>query len=177
MQTAAPELAGHLRAIRYSSSLIVNLAYSQIRAPKVPAGFGVLIPRRENRRARAITFVHQKFTHRAIEGGALLRVFLGGTSDEGILQSNDAAITAIVRKELQEVLHVFEEPSLVRIFRWPKAMAQYGVDHRKRVELIEVAAASIPSLALAGNAYHGIGIPDCIRSGRAAARRLLECKK
>jgi oxygen-dependent protoporphyrinogen oxidase len=176
LQSAAPEIAGQLKAIRYSSSVIVQFAYAHTRAPRLPQGFGVLVPKTENRRVRAYTFVHEKFDGRVPSGGALVRMFLGGTADEAVLRLSDEEILNIAKRELLEVLSVREEPAAMRVFRWPMALAQYEVGHLRRVEIIRRTLEEIPMLALAGNAYGGIGVPDCIRSGREAARKVLTKK-
>lgn len=175
LQTATPEIAGQLQAIRYSSSLIVQFAFAQSRAPRLPEGFGILVPRTENKRVRAITFVHEKFDGR-VPGGALLRMFLGGTVDEAVLRLSDEEISTLVKRELLAILQIREEPVAMRVYRWPQAMAQYEVGHLTRVQVIERRLREMPTLALAGNAYGGIGVPDCIRSGREAARKMLAKK-
>jgi oxygen-dependent protoporphyrinogen oxidase len=174
LQSAAPEIAGQLSAIRYSSSVIVQLAYAHTRAPKLPQGFGVLVPCSENKRVRAVTFVHEKFEGRVPTGAALLRMFLGGTADEAVLRMSDEEIVATAKKELLDILQVREEPVAMRVFRWPTAMAQYEVGHLTRVEIVRRKLEELPTLALAGNAYAGIGVPDCIRSGRDAAKKILQ---
>jgi oxygen-dependent protoporphyrinogen oxidase len=176
LQSTAAEIAGQLKAIRYSSTVIVQFAYAHTRAPKLPPGFGVLVPRTENRRVRAITFVHEKFDARVAAGGALIRMFLGGTADEAILRVGDNEIFATAKRELLEILSIREEPVAMRVFRWPVAMAQYEVGHLTRLEVIRRQLGGMPTLALAGNAYGGIGVPDCIRSGREAARKILAKK-
>jgi protoporphyrinogen/coproporphyrinogen III oxidase len=176
MQAAAPDIAGQLQAVCYGSSLIVQFAFAQSRAPGLPQGFGVLVPRTENKRVRAITFVHEKFDGRVPGGGALLRMFLGGTADQAVLQATDEEIIALVKQELLAILNIREESVATRIFRWPQAMAQYEVGHLTRVQVIERRLRDMPTLALAGNAYNGIGVPDCIRSGREAAQKLLPKK-
>jgi oxygen-dependent protoporphyrinogen oxidase len=176
MQKALPDVAGQLQAIRYSSSMIVQLAYAQSRAPRLPQGFGVLVPRGENKRVRAITFVHEKFDGRVPAGGALLRMFLGGMADQAILSASDEEIITLVKNELLEILNIREVPVATRVSRWPTAMAQYEVGHLARVGVIERGLSAIPTLAVAGNAYAGIGVPDCIRSGREAARKLVAKK-
>jgi protoporphyrinogen/coproporphyrinogen III oxidase len=176
LQPTAPEIAGQLKAIRYNSTVIVQFAYAHARAPKLPPGFGVLVPRTENRRVRAITFVHEKFEGRVPDGGALIRMFLGGTADEAVLRMTDEEIAATGKRELLEVLNIREEPVAMRLFRWPVAMAQYEVGHLRRLEVMRRQLERLPTLALAGNAYGGIGVPDCIRSGREAARKILAKK-
>ncbi len=170
---AAPQLASDLGAIRYSSSLIAVSGYDGKVRAALPPGFGFLVPRKENRRIVAATFVHNKFAHRAPEDRALVRCFLGGTRDEDALQLSDDEIKLTVRQELKELLGSAAEPVFVRTYKWKNAMAQYGVGHGARVARIRNLVAAMPGLALAGNAYSGIGIPDCVRSGREAATKVM----
>jgi len=168
-----PQVSSELDQIRYSSSVTVTLSYEEKTRASLPPGFGFLVPRTENQRILACTFVHNKFSNRAPEDRALIRCFLGGTRDEEILQLPDAEITATVRRELEEILGITSEPMFVKIYKWPKAMAQYTVGHKTRVERIRRITSAAPGLALAGNAYGGIGIPDCVRSGSEAATKIL----
>ena len=173
MQTAAPELARLLLEIPYSSSITVAMGFKLENLVSLPSGFGFLVPRSEGKRTMAATFVHQKFAHRTSSEMGLVRCFLGGT-DEPATRLDDNAIQQIVREELREILGLRTNPEFVRVFRWPKAMAQYTVGHQEQMERIQSLASRLPQFALAGNAYSGIGIPDCIRSGQAAARHILE---
>jgi protoporphyrinogen/coproporphyrinogen III oxidase len=170
--TSAP-LASELKAIPYSSSMTVALGFDKDVRAALPAGFGFLVPRSEGKRMLAATFVHNKFPHRAPEDRALIRCFLGGSRDEQILQLPDDEILGIVREELRQVLGLGAEPLFSRVYRWRGAMAQYTVGHLERLQRIESLLKQLPGLALAGNAYHGIGVPDCVRSGEAAAQQVL----
>jgi oxygen-dependent protoporphyrinogen oxidase len=127
----------------------------------------------------ACTFVHRKFLGRTPPGKVVLRAFLGGMRNEDLLAETDDAIVATVRRELREilggnVLGVLVEPEHVQVTRWRRAMAQYAVGHQERMKRIAARVATLPGLRLAGNAYEGIGIPDCIRMGRRAAKELVE---
>jgi protoporphyrinogen/coproporphyrinogen III oxidase len=168
-----PQVSSELDQVRYSSSVIVTLAYDEKTRASLLPGFGFLVPRTEDKRIIACTFVHNKFPNRAPDDRALIRCFLGGTRDEGVLQSPDTEIIAAVRRELEEILGITAEPTFVKIYKWPKAMAQYSVGHKTRVERIRKIISSSPGLALAGNAYSGIGVPDCVRSGSEAATKVL----
>ena len=141
--------------------------------PRLPPGFGFLVPRREGKRLLAATFVHNKFPHRAPPDRALLRCFLGGSRDEQVLQLSDEKILDIVREELRQILGVRADPLFTRLYRWKGAMAQYTVGHLERMQRIDGLLKQLPGLALAGNGYRGIGVPDCIRSGEAAVQQLL----
>lgn len=172
LQASSPDLAQHLREIPYSSSVTVAMGFDQAHL-SLPPGFGFLVPRSEGKNIMAVTFVHQKFPRRAPDGMALLRCFLGGSHNDRVLAMDDDAIQKIVREELRQILHVDAEPVFTRVFKWKNAMAQYTVGHAQRVETIQRLSAQLPSFALAGNAYSGIGIPDCIRSGQNAAQQVL----
>jgi protoporphyrinogen/coproporphyrinogen III oxidase len=173
LRNPIPQISSELEQIRYSSSITVALAYDDKTRASLPAGFGFLVPRTEGRRILACTFVHNKFPHRAPEDRALIRCFLGGSRDEQILEMPDADVTSIIRRELHEILGITAVPEFVRIFKWPHAMAQYTVGHKARVDRIRQIVSSTLGLALAGNAYSGIGVPDCIRSGSEAATKVL----
>jgi oxygen-dependent protoporphyrinogen oxidase len=157
-----------LGEISYSSAVTAVLAYRDSEIA-LPPGFGFLVPRSQAKRMMACTFVHNKFENRTPEDTALLRVFLGGTRDAEVLDLSNAEILEVVRRELREILNVTAEPRFAHVFRWHRAMAQYEVGHLLRIARLEMHMQRFPGLHLAGNAYHGIGIPDCVRLGRAAA--------
>ncbi len=169
LEISSPDLSALLRTIPYSSSVTVALGFGKEVRSSLPPGFGFLVPRSEGKRMLATTFVHNKFPHRTPEDRALLRCFLGGSRDEQVLQLSDQEILVIVREELREVLGLTVEPLFTRVYRWKGAMAQYTVGHLERIERIEKLRKQLPGLALAGNGYRGIGIPDCVRSGEEAA--------
>jgi oxygen-dependent protoporphyrinogen oxidase len=132
-----------------------------------------LVPRAENRGILAATFVHNKFPHRAPEDRALIRCFLGGTRDDAVLQVPESEIQSLVRRELEQILGIHADPLFVRIHKWNRSMAQYNVGHSARIARVREILARTPGLALAGNAYGGIGVPDCVRSGSEAAEKIL----
>jgi oxygen-dependent protoporphyrinogen oxidase len=171
-------LSEELAAIPYSSSITVNLIYDESRLGKLPDGFGFLVPASEKRAMLACTFVHRKFLGRTPPGKAVLRAFLGGMKNEALLAESDEALVGTVRRELTEILGknvigLGIEPEHAQVSRWRRAMAQYAVGHQQRIERIGARVAKLPGLRLAGNAYDGIGIPDCIRLGRKAAKELV----
>jgi oxygen-dependent protoporphyrinogen oxidase len=168
------ELASELNAIRYSSSVTVALGYDQKTRAALPAGFGFLVPRSENHRLLAATFVQNKFPNRVPENLALIRCFLGGSRDEDILQCSDDELQNLIQREIPQILGFTAEPTFIRIYRWKRAMAQYTVGHGARVARIKDLITSRPGLAIAGNAYGGIGVPDCVRSGSEAAAKIMQ---
>jgi len=166
LQAFDASLAHELNAIPYASSVNVNLAYRH--APALPAGHGFLAAAGA-RPLLACTFAHQKFAGRAPAGGALLRWFFSDAAADW----SDAETVAAARKAALEMLGIAVPPDFAWARRCARAMPQYVVGHRARVAAIQVAVARHSGLALAGNAYAGVGVPDCIASGRAAARTAL----
>ena len=168
------DMAEDLLGVTYGSSVTVTMGYHMDQLKPLPPGFGFLVPRSEGRRMLACTFVHNKFPHRAPADKGMLRCFLGGARDEGVLNLTDDEILDTVRKELQEIVKLKAPPMFDRIYRWRGAMAQYESGHIARVARIEKRLKDIPGLEIAGNAYHGIGVPDCIREGMNAANSVVQ---
>jgi oxygen-dependent protoporphyrinogen oxidase len=162
-------LAELLGSVPYSSSMTVALGFDAKDFAQAPEGHGFLVPKKERQRLMACTWVGMKFPYRVPEGKIVARCFLGGMEDAEVLAESDEAVSAIVTRELEEIAGVRAHPKFVRIARWPRSMAQYTVGHPQRLAEMEARAAAIPGLHLAGNAYEGIGIPDCIRMGKRAA--------
>ncbi len=181
LESVNAELADLLRGIPYNSSLTLSLGFSrtgllacrgedqagQARRP-VLQGFGFLVPKRERKYVAACTCVGTKFNHRVPDDIVLLRCFMGGDA----LKESDETLVQIARQELQSILRIEAEPAFQSVSRWPNAMAQYTVGHEQRVQRIESILNGIPGLHLAGNAYYGIGIPDCIKMGKEAAAKI-----
>jgi protoporphyrinogen/coproporphyrinogen III oxidase len=168
----APDLAAELRPIEYVSTATVTLAFRESDLPQPLDGYGYVIPRRERRKALACTWTSTKFPHRAPDDYALLRVFIGRAGQDDEISWDDASLLNVAREELSLTLGITADPILTRIYRWEKAMPQYNLGHPERLQQIERFLSAYPGLALAGNAYQGIGIPDCIHSGEMAAQKI-----
>ncbi len=165
-------IAAVLGSIGYSSSMTIALGFDRNAVREQMRGFGFLVPKRERRKLLAATWVGNKFPNRVPESLAVLRCFLGGTGGEATLTETNDAVLAGVREELREMAAITAEPLFSRVYRWPRSMAQYTVGHGERIRELEARLRSIPGLLVAGNAYHGIGVPDCIRMGKEAAEQI-----
>jgi len=164
-----PRLTAALAAIEYAGSAIVSLGFTRGGVAHPLDAAGLVIPRREGRRILAVSFSSAKFPGRAPEGHVLLRTFVGGALDPEAASWDDERLLARVLAELRPLLGVTGEPRLVQIDRWHGAMPQYTVGHVDRVSRIRDLVAAHRGLAIAGAAYEGVGIPQVIASGRAAA--------
>jgi oxygen-dependent protoporphyrinogen oxidase len=170
----APKAAKVLRRISYASAATVNLAFRESDFGRRPEAFGFVVPSCERRRIIAGSFSSFKFEGRAPRGAILIRAFVGGMMQRAMMQLSDDEIVAAVRDEFRALLGVEAAPQFAEIRRWPDSMPQYEVGHLDRVAEIERIVAAVPSFALAGAAYRGVGIPDCVRSGDQAADATFE---
>src|SRR5262249_53603835 len=150
-----------------------NLAFRRDQIPHPLNGFGFVVPHRENRKIIACSFSSVKYAGRAPSGHVLLRAFVGGSLQEELFSLDDNEMEQVVRRELAAFLGIQAAPLFVHIARYPQSMPQYRVGHLRLIETIEERVARYPGLALAGNAYRGVGIADCVRSGEAAAESVL----
>ncbi|HEV7682454.1 MAG TPA: protoporphyrinogen oxidase [Pyrinomonadaceae bacterium] len=164
-----PQLATELSEIPYASSVTVNLAYQREDVPHPLDGFGFVVPFIEKRSLMACTFSSVKFSGRAPQGQVLLRAFVGGALQPELVELSEAELVARVRADLRSLLGIERAPLFAEVKKWERSMPQYHVGHLERVKRIEARLASLPGIVLAGNAYSGLGIPDCIRSGERAA--------
>lgn len=162
------ELAGQHEEIPYGSSAIVTLAYRAVDVARPLDGYGYVIPRSEGSDVLACTWTSSKWPGRAPADRVLVRVYAGRHGQRDVTSETDDALLALARDEVARV-GVRAEPVLGRIHRWPRGMPQYVLGHPDRVARIEEIAAEWAGLAVAGAAYSGVGIPDCIRSGEEAA--------
>lgn len=176
--------------VPYVSTVSVALAWPRTAIPHPLTGTGFVVARRPSTgsgrsraqsrgrhsdvRITACTWVSSKWEHRAPEGSALLRVFLGGAHDPDVVSLDDAALVAAARSDLARVLGITAEPSLARVYRWPNAGAQHIVGHRSRVETIEQRLAAHGGLFVAGSGFRSVGIPDCVADARRVAAEAAE---
>ncbi|MBI5595466.1 MAG: protoporphyrinogen oxidase [Elusimicrobia bacterium] len=167
-------LDNELARIDFVSTATLSMAYPAGAWKGKLKGFGFVVDRREARAVVAGTYSSSKFPGRSRDGSELLRIFLGGAGREEAVAWNDEKVVAAVRADLRRILGADPEPTTARVYRWPASNPQYNVGHQERVARLEALAAAQPGLILAGSSYKGVGIPDCVRSGREAAKRVID---
>jgi oxygen-dependent protoporphyrinogen oxidase len=183
LEPHAPDAAGLTRTVEYASVAVVTLAYRR-EALRLPAGTGFLVPRGtpspvgntgdEDLLLTAGTFLDAKWPHLRRDDTVLLRASAGRFGDRRPERLDDRQLADRLSAELAAILGLVDPPLATLVTRWPRAFPQYRVGHLLRVSGIESAVRRLPAIALAGAAYHGVGIPACVASGRAAARSVLE---
>ncbi len=172
LENSAPELAASLGDIPYSSAILVTLLFpaTQVRHPL--DGFGYLVPRSERRIVAAATWINTKFPGRIAPGLVALRGFIVGDDAERLVQTSDLELVGLVREEFKRSMGIEVAPRAFMVARWPESMPQYVVGHSDRIKRIEESRSLYPGLYLVGNAYDGVGIPDCVRRARQAAQAI-----
>jgi oxygen-dependent protoporphyrinogen oxidase len=170
---ADAELSARLASIEHSGTAIVSVAYRREQVGHKLDGMGVVVPAVERSPILACSFSSHKYTHRAPEGTVLLRVFAGGARCPELAEMEDERLSRLLLEELSRLLDIRGAPIYRAVAHWPRTMPQYHVGHKRLVEWIEDRVRQHPGLELAGNAYHGVGIPHCIHGGEQAAERAL----
>lgn len=167
------QLSEALRGIPHASVATIALAYRQLDVSGTGGRSGYLTPRSEGRPVRACTIVSEKWADRVPDDMVLFRLSIGGAGQDDTLDPEDSSLERIARTELADLFGITAPPVLARVFRWPEAMPQYVLGHRERVASIERRLAERwPGFALAGNAFHGVGLSDSFESGERAAERI-----
>lgn len=172
-----PILAQAHAAIPYASTATISLAYADSDLLRPLDGYGYVIPRVEDTDVLACTWTSSKWEGRAPAGYALIRIYVGRYGRRDVLQDGDGELVALARAELKETLGITASPRFHRLYRWPNGMPQYTLGHLDRLDQIETRLRHNPGLFLAGAAYRGVGIPDCIHSGEQAAQAALSVAK
>jgi oxygen-dependent protoporphyrinogen oxidase len=166
-------IAEQLRGIEYASCAVVSLAYRRDQIGHPLNAFGFVVPLAEGRHILSCSFSSLKYEGRAPEGTVLLRVFIGGACQSGLMRLPNPQLIDLAKLELATLLDIRGEPLLRHVTRQSHAMPQYHVGHCERIATIERRLEQFPSLAIAGNSLKGVGVPGCIESGEAAAQRIV----
>jgi len=171
------DLSASLEEIENSSAIVINFLFEQDDLPDDLEGFGFVVPEIEQRSILACSFISAKFVNRAPKGTVSMRVFLGGSLNHDLMLLDDDHLVSMSLHELQSYLQTKAEPVQHWLKRWPSSMPQYKVGHGALIDKIRKRMQSYPTLALAGNSYDGVGIPDCIQSGYDAACKIVNSIK
>jgi oxygen-dependent protoporphyrinogen oxidase len=133
-------------------------------------GFGLVVPKSEQRPINAITISSTKFDQRAPAGYVLLRLFFGGSRSPETMTYDDERLLDVVNNELRAILGIEAAPLFQRIFRWNRANPQYDVNHLERISAIE---ANLPQgIYVTGSAFRGVGMPDCVYQAQQTVKTI-----
>ncbi|MDZ4848667.1 MAG: protoporphyrinogen oxidase [Pirellulaceae bacterium] len=171
--SVSPILQNELQSIAYADSAVVAMLVNRNEVDPKLLCFGIVVPQREHRDTLAISFTSEKYPGRTSSDKILLRIFMGGAVRPELMAESDSRLFEKAFHDAQQLIGLRTRPSWCRVIRWPAAMPQYHVGHLDRLARIDTELEAFPNLALAGNAYRGVGIPQCVRSGSQAAERIV----
>lgn len=169
-------LADDLYSIPYSSAITVMVGFRRSDVTHPLNGFGFLVPKGERRQIAACTWINTKFPVRVAADYVVIRAFIVDRDADDLIPASDAEVVETVCHELERLMGVRSPVEFTTVHRWPKSMPQFTVGHAKRTERIEEQIRNHPRLHLVGNAYDGVGIPDCVRLAKAAAERIMRAQ-
>ena len=173
LQTVDVNVASKLAELRTASSVVVAMIIRRQDVTKMAWCFGIVIPQIEKRNALAVSFTGLKYPGRVPDDELLVRVFMGGSQHPEMMNWSDEDLTRTAVHELSDMIGWKGSPLWSRVLRWVAAMPQYDVGHVERIAKIESLLDSVaPTLRVAGAAYSGVGIPQCVRSGRRAIEKI-----
>ena len=137
--------------------------------------FGGLVPSCEKKDVLGILFPAACFDNRAPKEGALFSFFIGGVKRAELTRLTDDELKGLITHEFHAMLKfpIQVQPDMIRIFRHPHAIPQYGLSSGERFATIDQLEARYPGLILAGNMKGGIGMADRIRQATGIAENLL----
>ena len=170
------ELSESLSVIRHVSTATISLGFrkSDLHCPSTFSSTGFLVPFSEKSELLGCTWSSNKIDFRAPDECVLIRAFMGGEANEQLVDYSDDQLVSLARDKLRKSIHLNGTPVIHRIYRWPQGNPQYDVGHLDRLSKIEAITKTIPGFFLTGCSYHGVGIPDCIRQGRAIADQVVD---
>lgn len=168
-----PVISENLEQIPYVSTATISMAFKKSDLKEPLKGFGLVIPRKENRKIMAATWTSNKYAHRAPKDTVLIRCFIGGSYNQELVDLEYEDMIKLVRKELKDIVGIDAEPVLARVFRWKKAMPQYVIGHEQRMKELDEMLRKHPGLYLGGSAYKGVGIPDSVHNGELTAKTIM----
>ncbi len=167
-----PDLSAKLNEVRYSSAALVNMIYHEESTLDLPEGYGFVVPEVEQMHLLACTFTHHKWPDRTPPGKAQVRAYFGGHHNQAVLERSDQELVALARSDLARLTGLEDAPLDTHVSRHWMGLPEYSVGHLGWQQKVEAMAGRHPGLSLAGNAFDGVGVPDCIRRGRECARHI-----
>ncbi|MDW0110788.1 protoporphyrinogen oxidase [Sporosarcina aquimarina] len=164
-----------LGEVKTSSVATIALAFPESAVVQNEQGTGFLVSRSGDYSITACTWVNRKWPTTTPDGKVLLRAFVGRIGEEAIVDLPDDEIEQIVLSDLGKIFEINGKPEFSIVTRWKDDRPQYRVGHKQLIaKAKEELRVRFPNVELAGASYEGVGLPDCIDQGQAAADRVMQ---
>jgi len=168
-----PRLSALLDRIPYAPMAVIALGFKRGAVGHDLDGFGMLVPTRERRELLGALWTSSIFGNRAPQDHVLLRCMAGGTANPDVMTLDDEAMTNLILGELRPLLQIKGAPSMVKIIRHERAIAQYTPGHLARLAEMEELCATHTGLYLTGSSYRGIAVNYCLKEAEITAAEVL----
>lgn len=168
------QLGQLLSTIKYAPLVVVCSSYETKNIKHDLNGFGYLLASDETIPVLGSLWDSSIFANRAPDGKILFRTMLGGARYPNLVSLNDTEISNIVRESFSKILGIKIDPDIEQIFRHEKAIPEYNLGHEKMLFEIEERLKFLPGIFLTGNAYHGVGINDCVLAADKTADKIMD---
>jgi len=160
--------------IYYPPVTSLSLGFSENQFTHPLNGFGMLIPKVEDRYSLGALFPSSIFPERAPGGMVLLTMFIGGSmAPEKALQDEDEMV-ANALNDLHDLLGLDGEPEYKHLSVYPKAIPQYVVGYERFLDRMGQIETDHPGFHFAGHYRDGISVGNSILSGIDTAERIAE---
>jgi oxygen-dependent protoporphyrinogen oxidase len=173
VSSIATRLSESLAAIPYAPIAVVCLGYKSESVKSNLDGFGFLVPSKEKRKILGSIWTSSIFRDRAPNGFVQFRSMVGGDGDHQSAKLSEAELVSLVKSDLNSILGIAGDPTMTKIYRWEKGIPQYHIGHTEILSRIEIELRQLGNIYLAGNAYYGIGLNDCVRQSHRIVAELL----
>lgn len=170
LAAAGPSVAADLAAIGYASTGVVLMVYEQGTQARLPDGTGFVVPRGKAPMTAA-TWLSSKWPSDRFGTRAIVRCYVGAVGEEDVLDAGDDEIVDACARHLAAVVNLPQRPEHSTVVRWPASMPQYEVGHLDRV--VSIRSALPPGIVVVGQAYDGVGVPDCVRAANETAEQVV----
>ena len=169
------DILQEIATIPTTSTVAVSLAYDADQVVQEQNGTGFLVSKKNNYDITACTWTSRKWPTTTLDGKVLLRAFIGRVGEEHFVEYSDEQLVDIAKRDLGKIFTIKGEPDFHIVTRFKKDRPQYRVGHKERVAHARAQLQEhFPMVQLAGASYDGVGLPDCIDQGEAAATRIIQ---
>lgn len=167
-------LAEQLALIPYAPIAVVCLGFDREAVAHPLEGFGFLVPSKEGRDILGSIWTSSIFADRAPDGQVQFRTMLGGDGNHDVVDMTDGELCSRACNDLRNIVGLRADPRVTRVYRWQRGIPQFVIGHRSRMKRIEEELSHLGNIHLAGNAYYGIGLNDCVKQALRVVQELGE---
>jgi oxygen-dependent protoporphyrinogen oxidase len=161
-------VAAVLAGLHYADAVLVTFVARRDQVGHELDGAGFLVPRDQGLLMTACSVSSYKWEHYDDGEHVIMRVSAGRTDDGRWLEMTTDDVVARLLDELRTTVGLTGD-AVARVSEWRRCLPQYRPGHLDRCDQIdEWLRRDAPGVRMAGASMRGLGLPACVRQGRAA---------